>query len=370
VIAYPPFTEARAYAFERRDDGALLVPYSLVPRPPVERVESTCNLWVGAQAAAFDRPVLVDMIDGTVRQLDAPRAENGELVFERLPITDYSLVLTDARWLPLQPRSSLLSHFEGPGDMMRQFVSDRFGRGRPEFWRLVDEATAGEDCELAAVLDQAKKTFHTRLEPADGHVEVQGLPLVARQLRDPSWRSSVVNEASQHADRYFVEIACGSVEQAELRVLLDGEPMKQRPWKDKPENIGTWMATAQAGAVRVFVAVPNGEAMPQGVTIEYRVCPAIPQVYHFRDRRTERPCVVFWIDPFEELATPGGTVRLVGSNASLPRDAIAINLVSGEPIEGVDTRVSGETLEVKGIPIGRDPLLVVERSDAERLSHP
>ena len=94
VIAYSQFVDSRAYVFRRRNDGALFVPYSLVPRPPVDRVESTCDLWIGGPAAAFSAPVLVDMIDGTVRRVQAPRAESDGLVFERLPITDYSVVLT------------------------------------------------------------------------------------------------------------------------------------------------------------------------------------------------------------------------------------------------------------------------------------
>lgn len=361
VIAYWQFADAWAYAFRRRDDGALFVSYSLVPRPPVDRVESTCNLRVSGPVAAFSEPVLVDMIDGTVRRVKAPRRENDGVVFERLPIADYSMVLTDARWLRTQPHSCLLSHFDGPSDMVRQFVSDQFGRGRPEFWRLLDDATAGDDHELAAVLDKAKRVFRTQLEPAVGDVEVHGLPFVARQLRDPSWRSSVVNDKSQHADRYFVQIRCGSVEESGLRVLADGQPMKQRRWSDEPANIGTWMATDHAGAVRVFVGVSDGEAMREDVTIEYRVRPCTARTFPLRDRRSQRPSVVFWCDPFEELAMPEGTVRLVAPSASLPRDAGIINLVTGEHVGSVETVESGEKLEVQGIPISRDPLLIADR---------
>lgn len=398
VIAYRQFVDARAYAFRRRDDGALFVPYSLAPRPPVDRVESTCNLRIGGTASAFSEPVLVDMIDGTVRRVKAPRTETDGLVFESLPITDYSLVLTDARWLRTQPRSCLLSHFDSPSDMLRQFVSDQFGRGRPEFWRLLDDATTGGDYELAAILDKAKRVFRTQLEPADGQVEVQGLSLVTRQLRPSSWRSSIVNDKSQHADRYFVQIRCASVEESGLRVLADGRPMKHRRWRDDPANIGTWMATDHAGAVRVFVGVPDGEAMREDIAIEYRVCPCTARTFPFRDRRNRRPCainlqdcelfqkverptgadqtnravarswpaarppcVVFWCNPFEELAMPEGTVRLIAPNGSLPRAAVIINLVTGEHLGGVETVESGENREVRGVPIGCDPLLIAAR---------
>lgn len=365
AIAYSQFVDARAYVFRRRDDGALFVPYSLIPRSPVERVESTCNLRVELPATAFSQPVLVDMIDGTVRRVKAPQVEGGELLFEHLPITDYSLVLTDLRWLRTQPQSCLLSQFENAGDLVRQYVTDRFGRGRPEFWRLLDEAAADEDNELTTALSKAKNIFSTRLGSADGEVEVQGLPLVARQLRDPKWRSSIVNDKSQHADRYFVRIRNVSLEQSGLRVLAHGEPMKQRSWRDEPASIGTWMATSHPGEVRVFVGGPDGEAMRDDVTIEYQVCPCRAQTFPFRDLQSQRPCVVFWCEPFEDFSMPESTVRLVAAAADLPRDAVVVNLVTGEFVGNVETVANGDKVQVTGVPVGRDPLLVAPRGVLE-----
>ena len=361
AVAYPQFVEARAYAFRRSDDNALFVPYSLAPRPPVDRVESTCSLRVDVPATNFREPVLVDMIDGTVQRVPPPRREKNGLLFERLPITDYSMVLTDARWLHTQPQSCLLSHFDGPGDMVRQFVTDPFGRGRPEFWRLLNEATLDNDHPLAAILDETQKRFHTRLEPTDGKVEVDGLPLVARQLHHPSWRSSIVNDKSRHADRYFVQIKCGPLEESALRVLAHGQPMKQRRWSDDPANIGTWSVTDHGGALRVFVGVPNGENMPTDVTIEYRVQACTAHTFSFRDRRTQRPGVVFWCDPFEELTIPDGTVKLLAPIADLPNDAVIINLATGERLGRIETAENGQNLELRKIPISRDPLLIIDQ---------
>ena len=365
MIAYPQFGDARAYAFRRRDDGAMFVPYSLVPRPPVERVESTCNLRIPCPAAAYTQPVLVDMIDGTVRQVNGPRTEGEELVFERLPITDYSLLLADERSLRTQPHSCLLSHFEDPGDLMRQFVNDQFGRGRPEFWRLLDQAMTGEDDALSAALARATKVFRMQLEPANGDVTIQGLPLVTRQLRDPQWRSSIVNDKSKHADRYFVPIECQSLEQAGLRVLAGGKPLPQRRWRDQSECVGTWMATSHPGEVRVFVAVPNDEPMRDGVTVKYRMYPCVPQAFHFRDRRTKRPCLVFWADPLDELPMPEGSVQVHGSNSCLPTDALVINLATGKRVAGVKATAIGTRLKITEIPICRDPLLIAPRDFVE-----
>ena len=361
AVGHPQFVEARAYAFRRRDDGALFVPYSLVPRPPVDRVESTCSLRIDAQATPFAEPVLVDMIDGTVRRAEPPRRQNNGLVFERLPITDYSMVLTDAQWLQTQPHSCLLTHFEGPRDMVRQLVSDQSGRGRPEFWRLLDEASTGRDHDLAAVLDRTNKVLRTQLEPADAKVEVHGLPLITRQLNNPDWRSSIVNDKSQHADRYFVQITCAPIQEARLRPLADGQPMKQRRWRDDPASIGTWSATDQPGAVRVFVGVPDGQEMPTNVSIQYRMCPCTARTVTFRDRNTKKPAVVFWCDPSEELAIPDGTVQLVAPNADLPRNPVIINLTTGERLASTKTVKNGQNRELPGIPISPDPLLIINQ---------
>ena len=358
VGAYSQFVDARAYVFRRRDDGAWFVPYSLVPRPPIERVKSTCRLRVNLPADSFSAPVVVDMIDGSVRRVKAAREEDGRLVFDGLPMTDYSLVLTDARWLRVQPKSCLVSQFADTGDLMRQFVSDRFGRGRPEFWRLVDAAMEDEQGILAAALDKAERIFCTRLKTVEGDVQVQGLPLVAREVRDPCWRSSIVNEKSQHADRYFARIRCGTLDESEIRVLVGGKPLPKRGWKDSEANIGTWMATQHPGEVRVFVGVANGAAMTEDVTIEYRVCPCTARICCFLDRQNQEPCVVFWCEPFENLPLPEGTASLVASGASLPRGATVVNLVTGERVEGVETSVSGGKVEIRGIPIAPSPVLI------------
>ena len=58
---------------------------------------------------------------------------------------------------------------------------------------------------------------------------------------------------------------------------------------------------------------------------------------------------------------PKGTVQLVAPTEALPRDAVIINLATGEPVGSVEAIKSGENLEMRGVPISRDPLLITTR---------
>lgn len=367
VIAHARAGEARAYAFRRRDDGALFVPYSLVPRPPVEAVRSEGVLRLTAAAAAFEKPVLVDMIGGSVTPVRPPRMEGGDLVFDRVPVTDYTIVLTDARWVVVRPESCLLDFFEGRADFLRQFIGDRFGRGRPEFWRLVEKELDSAAGDLADVFQFARTSFVGERTPAEGAAVVEGIPWSERELRRPSWRPSIVNSETRRADRVFAQVTCHDPGEADVRVLIDGKPMPKRTWSDAVESIGTWSMTIHEGALRVFVGIPDGGVMPDGVSVVYRSPSVLPRLFHFRERGDGRPCAVFWCDRAKDVhngddagtpTLPSGAVRIVGPAADLPADAVLVNLATGERIRSVTAAACGDKVELRDIPMLRDPLLI------------
>jgi len=52
---------------------------------------------------AINDPVLVDPLDGKVYKLTQPLNENGTLIFDRIPLTDYPLIIVERSEVEIVP---------------------------------------------------------------------------------------------------------------------------------------------------------------------------------------------------------------------------------------------------------------------------
>jgi hypothetical protein len=90
--AYPSIPLTAAY---RTAAGAALVAYWL-PWQPQEYTPRPARITLRLPASlAFREPVLVNLLDGAVHALPAPRREGGEAVLADLPMCDYPLVVVE-----------------------------------------------------------------------------------------------------------------------------------------------------------------------------------------------------------------------------------------------------------------------------------
>ena len=361
LIAHGPAGECRGQAFRRQRDDALFVAYWLTRRPPAQTLRGVCTLTIGPGVAAFREPTVLDTISGCVRGLPRPSARDGQLIFRDLPISDYAMVVADLGSTRVQARSTLLAHFKGADDLTAQFIADRFGRGRPEFWRLAGEALAKGptpdghpgDRALREAYRSAHELFVKRLEPVDGHVQVRGLPTRPARSERPDWRASIVNPKSRHVDRYCVDVRAPGLESSQLRVVVDGQPWPKKPWQDLPDRAQSWFVTKAGTGLRIFVVVPNWEDPPPNAAIEYVHDACVVRVFGFRDRQTHRPCLAYWAEPFEGAELPDGKVTLAGLIDLVPRRAS----VDGVVLTGEDT---GKERVLRGVPLRRQPTLLME----------
>ena len=110
--AYPSVPLVAGY---RTAGGTTLIAYWL-PWQPQEYTPRPARITLRIPGAKFTAPVLVNLLDGSVHALAAPRAENGVAVFSDLPLFDFPLViveqaeiaLTTNRATPLQEAIPLL----------------------------------------------------------------------------------------------------------------------------------------------------------------------------------------------------------------------------------------------------------------------
>ena len=359
LIGHGPPGHPVSCAFRRKGTGALFVAYWLDPRPTKHLPKGMCALRMTCDASQFESPVLIDMIDGAARKLPPPEVRGREIVFKGLPITDYPMVMASKGSVSTQRQSPLLREFKGHGDLLCQFIADRFGRGRPRLWELVQEATADRDDPLSRALSKARDLFADRLVPIEGDAKLRGLPTRTRPLAEPAWRQSIVNPKSQHADRFFVQIRLSDPALDRVRVLADGEPCTQRKWADSLANVGTWFLTRHNGYVRVFVCVRNGEQVTRNVTIAHTHLACTPRVFCFREKNGDGAAAVYWGEPFGDSDVPRAKVTLVGSKEMLPAEAALLDLATGARLGSVRASGRGSTRELRGIPLGRWPVLAV-----------
>lgn len=86
--AYPSVPLVAGY---RTAAGASLVAYWL----PQEYTPKPARISLRVPGATFITPVLVNLLDGSVQALPAPRDENGASVFADLPLFDFPLVIAE-----------------------------------------------------------------------------------------------------------------------------------------------------------------------------------------------------------------------------------------------------------------------------------
>lgn len=89
--AYPSVPLVAGY---RTAAGASLVAYWL-PWQPQEYTPKPARISLRVPGAKFTAPVLVNLLDGSVQALPAPRDENGAAVFADLPLFDFPLVIAE-----------------------------------------------------------------------------------------------------------------------------------------------------------------------------------------------------------------------------------------------------------------------------------
>jgi len=97
--AYPSIPLVAAY---RDAAGATLLAYWL-PWQPQEYTPKPASITLRVPGAHFTEPVLVNLLDGSVHVLEAPREEKGAAVFSGLPLFDFPLVIVEranATWSP------------------------------------------------------------------------------------------------------------------------------------------------------------------------------------------------------------------------------------------------------------------------------
>jgi len=95
--AYPSVPLVAAY---RAADGAALIAYWL-PWQPQEFTPRPARIALRAPGLAFKEPVLVNLLDGSVHALPAPRTENGAAVFGDLPLFDFPLLIVECAEIKL-----------------------------------------------------------------------------------------------------------------------------------------------------------------------------------------------------------------------------------------------------------------------------
>ena len=89
--AYPSIPLVAAY---RATSGAALLAYWL-PWQPQDYTPTPARIALRAPGLAFKEPVLVNLLDGSVHPLPAPKDENGTVVFADLPLFDFPLVIVE-----------------------------------------------------------------------------------------------------------------------------------------------------------------------------------------------------------------------------------------------------------------------------------
>jgi len=89
--AYPSVPLVAAF---RAGNGAALIAYWL-PWQPQEYTPKPARISLRAPGIAYKEPVLINLLDGSVHPLPAPRTENNAAVFDNLPLFDFPLIIVE-----------------------------------------------------------------------------------------------------------------------------------------------------------------------------------------------------------------------------------------------------------------------------------
>ena len=85
---------ARRLRWKQVENGA---PFACrLPWQPQEYTPKPARIELRAPGLAFKEPVLVNLLDGSVHSLPAPKNENGAVVFTNLPLFDFPLVIAES----------------------------------------------------------------------------------------------------------------------------------------------------------------------------------------------------------------------------------------------------------------------------------
>ncbi len=103
--AYPSVPLTAAF---RRQDGATLVAWWL-PWQPQEYTPHPATASLRVKDTRFDEPVLVNLLDGSVRAVSASR-DGGDTVFAAVPLFDFPLVIVERAGLQLRATPSTPAH--------------------------------------------------------------------------------------------------------------------------------------------------------------------------------------------------------------------------------------------------------------------
>jgi hypothetical protein len=104
--AYPSVPLVAGY---RTASGASLVAYWL-PWQPQEYTPKPAHITLRVPGVKFTAPVLVNLLDGSVHSLPAPREETGAAVFADLPLFDFPLVIAERAEVSLATASATPAH--------------------------------------------------------------------------------------------------------------------------------------------------------------------------------------------------------------------------------------------------------------------
>jgi hypothetical protein len=96
--AFPSIPLVASY---RTEKGRSLVAYWL-PWHPQEMIRPA-TVRIELKGLAINDPVLVDPLDGKVYKLTQPLNENGTLIFDRIPLTDYPLIIVERSEVEIVP---------------------------------------------------------------------------------------------------------------------------------------------------------------------------------------------------------------------------------------------------------------------------
>lgn len=349
--------KARVLPFTR--DGKLFISWWLDSRPGPAAILGSCTIRVRCSPDQLTRPVCVDLIDGTVRNASI-RRDGDWAVLENLPLTDYSFILADQDSLTLTTEAPLTRDFASPDDLTRQFIGDRFGLGRPEYWRRVALALGDKQTPLAAAWQQATAWFDKRLEPTTAAVAITDIPIVDYHSSDLYWRPSMLNPKTRHVDRYFLDLE-RKIEPAQLRVLDGERELPQGQWEDNAERAGQWFLENRSPS-RLATIVPKGQRVATSLTLHYPMAAYQPIVHPFRDPVSNSAVLVLWSTPSGKLPAFSGDVTVSGPADAIPAQAAVIDLATGQKLRLLQATQHGDQRRLSGIPITPKGVMVVDKA--------
>ncbi|NLE55465.1 MAG: hypothetical protein GX617_11040, partial [Lentisphaerae bacterium] len=349
--------KARVLPFVRGEK--LIISWWLDSRPGPAGVLDSCTIRVRCTPEQLAKPVYVDLMDGAVRTATI-RRDGDWAVLENLPLTDYSFILADQDSLPLTTEPPLTRDFASPEDLTQQFIGDRFGLGRPEYWRRVGLALGDKQTPLAQAWQRATDWFDKRLVPTTTTVVVTDIPLVDYHPCDLHWRPSMLNIKTQHVDRYFLDLE-NTINPAQLRVLDGERQLPQGEWADKPERIGQWFLENRSPS-RLAIIVPKGQPVAPTVTLSYPLAACQPILHPFRDPTSGGAVLVLWSNTSGELLAFSGEITLAGPADALPAQAAILDLATGRELRLLQASQHGDQRRLTGIPITPNGIVVVDKA--------